>query len=79
MDIAQVICDGKSQAVKLPDGYRFEGNAVSIRREGEAVILEPLKHREWPAGFFDQIFLDDAAFQRPNQGLLPPAPDFDSP
>jgi hypothetical protein len=28
---------------------------VSIRREGEAVILEPVRRREWPRGFFERL------------------------
>lgn len=79
MDTIEIIRDGDSQAVKLPDGYRFEVAAVSIRRDGDAVILEPLKPRAWPAGFFDQILVTDPAFGRTNQGTTPPAPIFDSP
>jgi hypothetical protein len=26
----------------------------------------------WPPGFFDAIRIDDPAFQRPDQGELPP-------
>lgn len=29
---------------------------------------------EWPAGFFDQIHINDPAFVRPEQGQTPPAP-----
>ena len=56
------------QAVKLPDEFGFDGNEVWIRREGEAVILEPMKPATWPVGFFDAIRIDDPAFQRPEQG-----------
>ena len=43
---AKVFTHGGSQAVRLPKAFRFEGAEVSIRKEGEAVILEPLKpHR----------------------------------
>lgn len=40
-DIAKLFNSGGSQAVRLPKAYRFEGSQVRIRREGEAVILEP--------------------------------------
>jgi antitoxin VapB len=33
---------GGSQAVRLPKAFRFEGDRVSIRREGVRVILEPV-------------------------------------
>lgn len=42
MDIAQLFKNGRSQAVRLPAAYRFEGNAVRVSRRGRAVILEPL-------------------------------------
>jgi len=33
---------GGSQAVRLPKEFRFAGDRVRIRREGAAVILEPV-------------------------------------
>ena len=42
MDIAKIFYSGRSQAVRLPKSYRFEGQEVRIRRRGNAVILEPL-------------------------------------
>jgi antitoxin VapB len=42
MDTAKIFWSGRSQAVRLPKEYRFEGGQVRIRRQGEAVILEPL-------------------------------------
>ena len=62
--------DGR-QTVTLPEEFRFEGETVSIRREGEAVILEPVRPDAWPAGFFDRIRIDDPAFERPEQGKVP--------
>jgi antitoxin VapB len=32
---------GGSQAVRLPKEFRFEGNEVLIRKQGNAVVLEP--------------------------------------
>jgi antitoxin VapB len=42
MDRARVFWSGRSQAVRLPKDYRFEGTEVRIRRRGAAVILEPI-------------------------------------
>ena len=39
---AKVFMHGGSQAVRLPKAFRFEGSEVSIRREGDAVVLEPV-------------------------------------
>ena len=40
---AKLFTHGGSQAVRLPKAFRFEGKEVSIRKEGCAVILEPVK------------------------------------
>lgn len=77
MKTAEVIDLEGTQAVKLPDEFRFGGPTVSVRKAGEAVILEPLKATVWPAGFFDEIRIDDPAFARPAQGQMPPAPSLD--
>jgi antitoxin VapB len=39
---AKLFWTGRSQAVRLPKEYRFEGNEVRIRRQGDAVVLEPI-------------------------------------
>jgi antitoxin VapB len=46
MECAKIFWSGRSQAVRLPKEYRFDGAEVRIRRHGNAVILEPL-----PAGW----------------------------
>jgi antitoxin VapB len=38
---AKLFMHGGSQAVRLPKEFRFEGQEVRIRKEGERVILEP--------------------------------------
>ncbi|HEX3920608.1 MAG TPA: type II toxin-antitoxin system VapB family antitoxin [Caulobacteraceae bacterium] len=40
---AKLFTHGGSQAVRLPKEFRFDGKEVSIRKEGDAVILEPVK------------------------------------
>jgi len=42
---AKLFQHGGSQAVRLPKAFRFEGTEVTVRREGDAVILEPVKVR----------------------------------
>ncbi len=42
MDTAKLFWTGRSQAVRLPKEFRFEGSEVRIRRQGGAVILEPV-------------------------------------
>lgn len=45
---AKLFMHGGSQAVRLPKAFRFEGTEVSVRRVGEAVVLEPLQ-RDLPS------------------------------
>jgi len=42
MKTAKIFWSGRSQAVRLPKSFRFDGEEVRIRRHGNAVILEPL-------------------------------------
>jgi antitoxin VapB len=42
METAKLFWTGRSQAVRLPKSFRFEGAEVRIRRQGDAVILEPV-------------------------------------
>jgi antitoxin VapB len=41
-DIAKLFQNGRSQAVRLPREFRFEGDRVRIRRVGKGVLLEPV-------------------------------------
>lgn len=77
MKTAAVIDTGFGQTVTLPEEFRFKTDTVSIRREGEAVILEPVKPVDWPERFFEKIRIDDPAFVRPEQGALPSAPSIE--
>ena len=38
---AKLFRNGRSQAVRLPQEYRFRGDRVRIRRSGKGVLLEP--------------------------------------
>jgi antitoxin VapB len=42
MKRAKIFWSGRSQAVRLPKEFRFQGKEVRIRRRGSAVILEPV-------------------------------------
>jgi antitoxin VapB len=39
MKTAKLFINGKSQAVRLPREFRFEGNDVSIKKLGNIVLL----------------------------------------
>lgn len=41
---AKLFFNGRSQAVRIPKAYRFEGvDEVIIRKEGEALIITPVR------------------------------------
>jgi len=79
MTTTEIFQTGDGQVVRLPQGFEFSASEVAIRRDGEAVILEPIKTGNWPEKFFDEIRIDDPAFRRPEQGAMPVAPEIDSP
>jgi virulence-associated protein VagC len=70
MKTATVIREGETQTVHLPRGYHLPTPTVQVRQEGDAIVLEPMKPRVWPAGFFDEIHMTDPAFVRPDRGTL---------
>lgn len=77
MATIQVIEIDGSQAVRLPDEFRFSSKQVTIRKEGQAVVLEPVRPKSWPSDFFERIAVDDPAFERPDQGNMPPPPSLE--
>ena len=46
MKTAKLFRNGRSQAVRLPKEYRFEGDDVYIKKVGDLVILIPY-HAPW--------------------------------
>jgi antitoxin VapB len=61
VETAKIFWSGRSQAVRLPKDFRFQGEEVRIRRHGNAVILEPLAE-DWSwldalAGRLDEDFV----------------------
>ena len=72
MTKAKLFWNGRSQAVRLPKAFRFEGEEVSISRVGDTVVLKPVAKvvdgqpavDQWawlddlPKGGFDQDAID---------------------
>ena len=71
METAIVILDGDCQTVRLPKSVHLPTNVI-VRQDGESVVLEPAKPTTWSKGFFESIHVTDPAFERPEQGQLPP-------
>ena len=59
MMTAKLFTNGRSQAVRLPKEFRFEGNEVGIKKIGDIVLLIP-NNNDW-SGFIESInmFSDD--------------------
>ena len=53
---AKVFWTGRSQAVRLPRAFRVATREVSVRRQGEALVLEPVEsdrdENGWPLAFW---------------------------
>ena len=47
MDTAKIFINGRSQAIRLPKAYRFEGKEVYIKRTSEGVLLIPKDNTIW--------------------------------
>ncbi len=65
--MAKLFKNGSSQAVRLPRAFRFKGDSVRIRREGDSVILDPvITTKEWFAlldSFNDEPFMPEGRDQ----------------
>jgi len=59
MMTAKLFENGRSQAVRLPKEYRFNGDEVEVNKIGDLVILMP-KESKW-SGFLNslELFSDD--------------------
>ena len=62
---AKIFTNGRSQAVRLPREFRFDGSEVFIKRVGEMVVLIPY-HAPWQSLFdsldqFSPDFMEERA------------------
>ena len=77
METAKIFWSGRSQAVRLPKEFRFDADEVSIKRRGNAVVLEPIAESwDWLASLVGKV---DADFERATEEELQPQerPDLD--
>ena len=65
MQTAKLFKNGRSQAVRLPKEFRFDGDEVYVRREGRSIVLSPKdqpKENPWQ-DFFDALDSFDPPFK----------------
>lgn len=63
LQTAKIFKNGRSQAVRLPKEFRFEGDEVYVRREGKSVVLTPkaaVEASPWK-DFFEALDMFDPA------------------
>lgn len=64
MQTAKLFKNGRSQAVRLPKEFRFEGDQVYIKQVGRSVVLIPY-HAPWQTLFESlEQFSDDFMLDR---------------
>jgi antitoxin VapB len=71
MQTARLFVNGRSQAVRLPKEFQFQGKSVYVQKVGEAVILVPFK-KEWEVfmhgiNSFSDDFMSEGRLQGKNQ------------
>ena len=59
---AKIFTNGRSQAVRLPKDFRFEGKEVFITKKGDKVILSP-KPESWKDFFMSKEKADSTFMQ----------------
>jgi antitoxin VapB len=54
---AKLFWNGRSQAVRLPKEFRFEGDRVRVTRMGAGILIEPISEaqKETPEEWFARI------------------------
>ena len=73
MQTARLFIDGRTQAVRLPQEYQFEGESVYIHKIGDAVILVPFD-KDWEVfmhgiNSFSEDFMSEGRMQGNDQDL----------
>lgn len=70
---AKLFMHGRSQAVRLPKEFRFQGNEVRVRRDGVRVVLEPVEGSgfDFAAWWRKLEALKDIPFPEPEEMPMP--------
>ena len=56
--IAKIFMNGRSQAVRLPKEFRFDGDEVYVAKKGDSVVISPTKPT-WDDFFAQRSAFDD--------------------
>ena len=69
--VARVFWSGRSQAVRLPKAFRFDSDLVSIRQEGNLIILRSMTKAWGLAGLRLGYVIADEALATPLRTAKP--------
>jgi antitoxin VapB len=67
METAKIFINGRSQAVRLPKAYRFEGHEVYIKKTLEGVLLIPKDRSIWDTWEKNLMKYDEPFMTQRNQ------------
>lgn len=67
METAKLFINGRSQAVRLPKAYRFEGKEVYIKKTSQGVLLLPKDRSVWDVWERDLLRYDEPLMTERNQ------------
>lgn len=67
METAKIFINGRSQAVRLPKAYRFEGNEVYIKKISGGVLLIPKGQSLWDTWEKNLMKHDESFMSERNQ------------
>jgi len=67
MKSAKLFVNGRSQAVRLPKAFRFEGNEVYIKEVSEGVLLIPKNRSLWDIWEQNLMKYDESFMTERNQ------------
>ncbi|HTN60372.1 MAG TPA: AbrB/MazE/SpoVT family DNA-binding domain-containing protein [Devosia sp.] len=68
---ASLFRNGRNQAVRIPVEFEMPGTEVTIRKEGDKLVLEPKAAPKTFAELFSQMETIDIEFPDVDEGLLP--------
>ena len=61
---ARIFMTGRSQAVRIPKEFRFAGTEVEIYREGDRIVLAPIRDA-WSSALLEMLARPAEPLERP--------------
>lgn len=72
----KVFRSGNSDAVRMPAGLLRTGMRVTVTDTGDGnILIEPVKKRKWPSGFFESLGRLSGDFEIPPDPPISPEDD----